>query len=245
MTKENRLKSALITLGLTENNVEEIANGNQIVVETLAQRTREYAVSYMHADSDATEKDYYDFTEGVKNFMPWEPFENFDRNSRQELAKNMQHSLERWFKPKLTEVEKNEIQAAIEYVQYVTVSNIKWDADNIEDVKHLPTELEVSIPLDMLQNEADSIDEVDEVAEEWISEYLSDKYHFTHDGFSHNFRKNLCFQNSFQDYMNRDGEWVPEEMTIGYETNGEIKLLNGIFIADFVRTEYLNFDAKK
>ena len=112
-------------------------------------------------------------------------------------------------------------------------------------MKHLPTELEVSIPLDMLQNEADSIDEVDEVAEEWISEYLSDKYHFTHDGFSHNFRKNLCFQNSFQDYMNRDGEWVPEEMTIGYETNGEIKLLNGIFIADFVRTKYLNFDAKK
>lgn len=105
MTKVKRLENALEALGLTKEEIAKIANGETVVKMTnVEQKSREYAISYIHSDSDATEEEFYEFIEGTKDFMPWEPFEYFDRDSRQSLVQDMQTSLEKWFKPKLLEV---------------------------------------------------------------------------------------------------------------------------------------------
>ena len=62
------------------------------------------------------------------------------------------------------------------------VTDIKWDIDNDDNYneeayENLPSEVEVTI--DVEEEELD-----DEDAEYAISEYLSDKYGFCHDGFS-------------------------------------------------------------
>ena len=141
-------------------------------------------------------------------------------------------------------MEENVVMAEVEYVQYVKVSGIRWDADDMSDVADLPTEVEAPILLSMLENEADSICEVDEIVEEYILNYLSDKYGFTHDGFGYSFDKSFYFENSFQDYQDRDGNFVSEGTIIGNEVDGEIILLDGIYLADAGRVTYLSFNEK-
>jgi len=56
----------------------------------------------------------------------------------------------------------------------VYISNVQWDADDIADVRDLPTEFPIMVP-----NELD-----DEDREEWISDFITDKFGFTHKGFN-------------------------------------------------------------
>ena len=141
-------------------------------------------------------------------------------------------------------MKENEVMAEVEYVQYVKVFGIKWDADDMSDVEDLPKEIEVPVTLSMIESEVDSIDEVDEIVEEYISNYLSDNYGFTHDGFRHSSDKSFYFENSFQDYQDRDGNFVSEGTIIGNEVDGEIILLDGIYLADAGRVTYLSFNEK-
>lgn len=57
------------------------------------------------------------------------------------------------------------------------VDGIKWDADNAEDVAHLPSEMDLEIP------EHVDVDDEDEL-EEFISEELSNQSGFSHDGWA-------------------------------------------------------------
>jgi len=55
----------------------------------------------------------------------------------------------------------------------VKVIGIKWDADNLEDVKHLPTEMILDVP--------SHVEDEDDL-EEFIADELSNQSGFTHDG---------------------------------------------------------------
>ena len=61
----------------------------------------------------------------------------------------------------------------------VFVSNISWEADDMSDVADLPTSCSVVIN----DNDVDDIDNFEEV-DQYISDYLSDTYGFTHAWYS-------------------------------------------------------------
>lgn len=104
MTTETNLKNALVAIGLTTSDVENIANGSMVVEETnLDIRSKEFAIAFFHSSIDGTIEDYELFMNSDEDFTPWQPFEYSDKDSRVELVCDMQGNLENWFKIKLKE----------------------------------------------------------------------------------------------------------------------------------------------
>lgn len=60
----------------------------------------------------------------------------------------------------------------------IKVTGIKWDADNVHDVAHLPTEMIIAVPGDLVN---DLINDEDEL-HAFIENELSNQSGFTHDG---------------------------------------------------------------
>lgn len=60
----------------------------------------------------------------------------------------------------------------------VDVYDIEWDVDDEEELEELPTEVTVDVPFDVIKQGAWAVDE-------YISDYLSDEYGFTHYGFEY------------------------------------------------------------
>ena len=60
----------------------------------------------------------------------------------------------------------------------VDVYDIEWDVDDDEELEELPTEVTVDVPFDVIKQGAWAVDE-------YISDYLSDEYGFTHYGFEY------------------------------------------------------------
>ena len=63
------------------------------------------------------------------------------------------------------------------------VSNIKWDADDAEDVKDLPTSVTIAVDI--------PADADEDQVEELVADALTDKYGFTHDGFEMQFGESV------------------------------------------------------
>ncbi len=108
MTTETNLKNALVAIGLTTSDVENIANGSMVVEETnLDIKSKEFAIAFFHSSIDGTIEDYELFMNSDEDFTPWQPFEYSDKDSRVELVCEMQGNLENWFKPKIKESSKS------------------------------------------------------------------------------------------------------------------------------------------
>ena len=75
----------------------------------------------------------------------------------------------------------NKVSEAVS--RQIKVSSIKWDADDDEDVKDLPTSvtIDVDIPADADEDQV----------EELVADALTDKYGFTHDGFEMQFGESV------------------------------------------------------
>ena len=125
------------------------------------------------------------------------------------------------------------VEATIEYVQYVQISNIKWD----EDMADLPTSTELKVPMSIFENIEPN--EYEEIASEYMSDELSNKFGFCHKGFYDDFDVDNYFENSFQDYMYSDGSLVEEGTRIGKVKNKKLELDKGIFYVDEPTNAYL------
>jgi len=63
----------------------------------------------------------------------------------------------------------------------VEVTNIKWESDNMEEVKNLETTVVVDFPIELLQNE--NTKDIQDVIEDFASDEISNIVGFTHNGF--------------------------------------------------------------
>ena len=129
------------------------------------------------------------------------------------------------------------VEATIEYVQYVQISNIKWDADNEGDVADLPTSTEIKVPMSIFENIKPN--EYKEIASDYMSDELSNKFGFCHKGFDDNFDVDNYFENSFQDYMYNDGSLVEEGTRVGLIKNKKLELDKTIFYVNEPTNTYL------
>lgn len=132
------------------------------------------------------------------------------------------------------------VMANIEYVQRVNIKDIAWDSDDKNDIKELPTEVSMSIPLSLLDGVLE--DEVEHEVSEYISNYLTETYSFTHKGFTDDFNKDNYFENEFQDYKYDDSSFVPKGIRIGVISQGKLLLDPGILYSDQPRNSFLEFD---
>ena len=138
----------------------------------------------------------------------------------------------------IVEEEVVELFAAVEYVQYVKVTDIKWEADDMEDVKDLPTSMEVAVPLSIFEDESE--DDYEYVADEFVSNYITDEVGFCHNGYSCNFDLNGFFENEFQDYMDENGNYIESEKRIGVICEEKEVLDKGICYANVPRNKWLH-----
>ena len=62
----------------------------------------------------------------------------------------------------------------------IKVTDIQWDADNMEDVSDLSTVTIIDFPIELLKNE--DVNDIQDVIEDFISDEISNKVGFTHNG---------------------------------------------------------------
>jgi len=130
-----------------------------------------------------------------------------------------------------------ELLAAVEYVQYVKATDIKWEADDMEDVKDLPASMEVAVPLRIFKDENE--DDYEYVADEFVSNYITNEVGFCHEGYKSSFDLNGFFENEFQDYMDEDGNYINAGKRIGVICEEKEVLDEGIYYADIPRNKWL------
>jgi len=64
---------------------------------------------------------------------------------------------------------------------YAEVYDIEWDVDDEEDLEDLPTKVKVKLPTSIFNDEDET--DYEDIVSEYVSDYLSDEYGFTHNGF--------------------------------------------------------------
>ena len=63
----------------------------------------------------------------------------------------------------------------------IEVTNIKWEADNMDEISNLETTMVIDFPIGLLQKE--NTQDIQDVIEDFASDEISNISGFTHNGF--------------------------------------------------------------